>query len=120
MDPMDSESTLLKKEASSIEEIEAAIREIAGAIGAEKAILFGSIARGTDSRRSDVDVVFVQETGERFIDRPDEPLRLLWQRLHGRGLDVIVYTPSEFERMRISGNRFVRRILSEGKVLYGA
>ena len=117
---MKSDANVIDDRPSSVEEIEEAIRTIARTIGAEKAILFGSIARGTDSRRSDVDVVFVQETSKRFVDRPDEPLRLLWQSLRGRGLDVLVYTPSEFERMCKGGSKFMDRVLSEGRVLYVA
>jgi len=101
-------------------EIEQAIKTVARAVGASKAILFESSARGTATRRSDVDVIFVQETRLRFLDRSGEPLRLLSRTMHGRGIDVLVYTPSEFEHMKAGGNAFVRRVIREGKVLYGA
>ncbi len=37
----------------------------------EKAILFGSLARGEASRHSDIDMFFVQNTSLRFLDRYD-------------------------------------------------
>ena len=35
----------------------------------QKAIVFGSFARGEATRRSDLDLILVQETGKRFLDR---------------------------------------------------
>lgn len=37
----------------------------------EKAILFGSLARGEASRHSDIDMILVQNTSLRFLDRYD-------------------------------------------------
>jgi predicted nucleotidyltransferase len=99
-------------------DIENAIGEVAIEIGAEKAILFGSFARGTQDSRSDVDVVFIQNTKIRFLDRLDKPLGLLYKKIKGRGIDVLVYTPSEFEKMIENENKFIARIVNEGKVIY--
>ncbi|MFH0992182.1 MAG: nucleotidyltransferase domain-containing protein [bacterium] len=103
---------------STYAEIELAIKEVAALIGAQKAILFGSLARGTDTKRSDVDVAFVQNTSLRFLDRLDQPLLLLTDRIRGRALDVLVYTPTELERMCSEENHFILRLLKEGRVLY--
>jgi predicted nucleotidyltransferase len=103
---------------STFEEVVSSIIAVAQEIGATKAILFGSFARGTSDRRSDVDVVFVQQTQERFVERPGRALRLLYERIRGRAIDVLIYTPAEFEAMKNAGNRFIERVLSEGKVLY--
>lgn len=34
-----------------------------------KAIVFGSFARNTENRKSDLDLILVVETGKRFFDR---------------------------------------------------
>lgn len=102
--------------ASTIEQIEEAIRETAFTLGARKAIIFGSFARGTQSRRSDVDVVFVKTTSERFVERPDAYMKMLHERIHGRAVDVLVYTPEELDTIR--ERPFIARILREGKVVY--
>ena len=99
--------------------IQEAIIDVATTVGATKAILFGSFGRGTQTRHSDIDLVLVKETSERFIERPRQILPLLYEKIQGRAIDVLVYTPSEFERMSSSGNKFVRLILREGKTLYG-
>jgi hypothetical protein len=35
------------------------------------------------------------------------------------GIDILVYTPQEFERMIKEGNAFAEMILEEGKPIYG-
>jgi predicted nucleotidyltransferase len=113
------EEKSLDDKRTDMEEIECAIKDVAKAIGATKAILFGSFARGTGTRKSDVDVVFIQETSLRFLERLSVPMDLLFRKIRGKDIDVLVYTPGEFDRMRSGGNRFILRILHEGRVLYG-
>lgn len=83
-----------------------------------KIILFGSFARGTETRHSDVDLIIVMDTEKRFFDRYDgihgEVLRLL----KPYSVEFFIYTPDEFERMRSGGNPFIRRALKEGIVAY--
>jgi predicted nucleotidyltransferase len=101
-------------------EIIQCIREVAIQLGAQKAILFGSFARGTETKRSDIDVVFVEDTEDEFLDRIGRYLGLLRNRetLKVFDIDVLVYTPEEIERMLSEGNRFIRRVLKEGLTVY--
>jgi predicted nucleotidyltransferase len=81
-----------------------------------RVVLFGSAARDRVSARSDLDLIIVQRTGLRFLDRLDEMYRLLVPRV---ACDILVYTPEEYERL--SGeSRLVMRANREGKVLYAA
>jgi predicted nucleotidyltransferase len=81
----------------------------------EKVILFGSLATGDTWEWSDIDLVIVKDTKQRFLDRIKEVIRLLQPRV---GVDVLVYTPQEF--LQLSSERaFVRtEIQTKGKVLY--
>ncbi len=81
-----------------------------------RAILFGSLARGEASRRSDVDLIIIQETDKRFLDRYNEILMEISQAVPGRDVDLLIYTPEELERM--ADRPFIARALREGKVLY--
>ena len=81
-----------------------------------RVILFGSLAKGVVGLASDIDLIVVMETSKRFLDRLDEIYRFLEPKV---ALDLLVYTPEEFERMR-RGNPFVRAALKEGEVLYEA
>lgn len=98
-------------------ELEDELDRIMGVLRArnvEKVILFGSLARGDVGSTSDIDLIVVQDTDKRFLDRLDEIYSAVQPRM---ALDVLVYTPEEFVSMKESSS-FVRRALSEGRVLY--
>lgn len=84
-------------------------------LGVKKAILFGSISRGTKSRRSDIDLLLVVETEERFFNRYRR-FEEIYAKLKGASVDMLIYTPSELER--IAHRPFIREILAEGKIIY--
>lgn len=84
--------------------------------GIKKAILFGSFATGKQSRKSDVDLVLIQDTDKRYFDRFEGILRDLYGVIRGRDLEVFIYTPNELEKM--SHRKFIDRILREGRVIY--
>jgi predicted nucleotidyltransferase len=81
----------------------------------EQVILFGSLASGETGEWSDIDLVIVKETGQRFLDRTKEVLRLLQPQV---GVDILVYTPQEYARLT-SERAFVQtEIQGKRKVLY--
>ena len=82
----------------------------------EKAILFGSLARNEGSRHSDIDLILVQKTDLRFLDRYDGLLASFSQAFPEWDVDILIYTPEELAE--ISGRRFIQQALNEGKVLY--
>jgi predicted nucleotidyltransferase len=82
----------------------------------EKAILFGSFARGEATRRSDIDLILIQETEKRFWDRYDGLLLDCGQAISGRSVDLLIYTSDELEQ--IKERVFIRQALSEGVTLY--
>jgi hypothetical protein len=60
--------------------------------------------------------VIVKETTRRFLDRVADVMRLLRPNV---GVDILVYTPEEFETL-CRERAFVRdEILGKGRVLYG-
>ena len=81
-----------------------------------RAIVFGSLARGEASRHSDLDLIVVQETDKRFLDRYDDLLREIAQAVSGRDVDPLIYTPQELDQM--VDRPFIARALREGKVIY--
>jgi predicted nucleotidyltransferase len=87
----------------------------------ERIILFGSLADDSRDRVhewSDLDLAIVKSTSLRFTERIGEVMDLLQPRV---GLNVLVFTPEEFERAEQEGNFFVSdEILKKGKVLFPA
>lgn len=78
----------------------------------EKIILFGSAARGEQDEHSDLDLIIIKQTDERFIRRllavPALPVEA----------DVFVYTPEEFQRMLENENPFLMSALADAITLY--
>jgi len=81
----------------------------------ERIILFGSQARRTADQYSDLDIVIIKETDERFLDRLNTVYELVQPRF---AMDVLVYTPQEFTEMQEQGNSFVEMVLKEGVIIY--
>ncbi|MBI1735252.1 MAG: nucleotidyltransferase domain-containing protein [Candidatus Rokubacteria bacterium] len=84
---------------------------------ARKAIVFGSVARGEADEWSDLDLLVVASTARPFLERylDLEGIYDVWPRL-----DLLVYTPEEFEEMAVQGRLFLAHVLSEGVVIHEA
>lgn len=81
----------------------------------ERIILFGSHARGDEDDYSDLDIVIIKTTKERFLNR----LKIVYELVQPTfAMDVLVYTPEEFAEMQERGNPFIEMILREGVVIY--
>lgn len=73
------------------------------------------MSSGSIGEWSDLDLVIVKQTDLPFLDRIKEVISLLDPQV---GVDILVYTPEEFERL-VHERIFVRReIADKGKVLY--
>jgi len=78
----------------------------------EKIIMFGSRARGDADEYSDLDLIIVKNTKQRFVRRlvevPSLPVKA----------DAFVYTPEEFELMQENENPFIMNALQGAKIIY--
>lgn len=84
----------------------------------ERAILFGSAARGDADALSDFDLVLIKKTSQPFLERLVDFARLLPPTL--ARVDAFIYTPEEFSEMRERGNPIALAALSEGRTIYEA
>ncbi len=80
----------------------------------EKILLFGSAARGEQDEASDLDLIIIKHTTDRFVQR------LLSVPALPVAADVFVYTPEEFATMQEHENPFVLSALRDAIVLYDA
>jgi len=81
--------------------------------GVRQVMVFGSMAAGTVSAWSDLDVMVVQQTEQPCVERAAALARLVRPQV---GIQFLVYTPEELREL--GSRRFVRvEILEKGKVL---
>jgi len=78
-----------------------------------KVVLFGSLVRGRVGVTSDLDLLVVQRTGRRFLDRVGELQEVLEPRV---AMDLLVYTEEEVESNK--ARPFLRDVLRFGRVLH--
>jgi predicted nucleotidyltransferase len=81
--------------------VEAAVRALVSASAPQRIILFGSFASDEAKEDSDVDLLVVARTNNRW--RLAAKLFLLWHDLHRRypmlpAADIIVLTPRQFQK----------------------
>lgn len=97
-------------------EIQNMVQMIVADYQPEKIILFGSYAWGKPDKTSDLDFFIVKDTKMARRDRFVAVSRILKDR--NIATDIFVRTPVEVKKRIDLGDFFVKRIFSEGKVLY--
>jgi len=101
-----------KRMQSELERAVSCLREM----GAERIILFGSMAGESPNPYGDIDLLVVMRTKDRFLDRLKKAYLAVQPSV---AMDILVYTPEEFEEMKES-SPFVSQALKEGRELYAA
>ena len=81
---------------------------------AEQVILYGSVARGEATQHSDIDLLVVAPTTQKFYLRMASALGVVRDLSRGLPLSPIVLTPEELEKHLKSCNPFVEEIIREG------
>lgn len=85
----------------------------------EKIILFGSYAWGRPGSESDIDLLIVKKSRKPFHKRWAEVCRLVSDVRRGVAFSPFVVTPAELSERLSCGDPFFKKIMEEGKVLYG-
>ena len=86
----------------------------------QKVILFGSYVSGNARSDSDLDLLIIKDTAERFIDRGVTVRRVLADPHRLLPLEILVLTPQEVTERLAVGDQFMTEILEKGRMLYAA
>lgn len=81
----------------------------------EKVILFGTLATGSVHEWSDIDLVVVERTQLPFFQRIKKVRKLLQPKV---GMDIMVYTPEEFDQLCADRPFFREEIVGKGEIVY--
>ncbi|RLC71573.1 MAG: nucleotidyltransferase domain-containing protein [Chloroflexi bacterium] len=99
------------------ETLQSIVQRIVKEFKPQKIILFGSYARGEAKSSSDLDLVIIKDSNLPRTQRYAQVRRLFWGM--GIPMDILVYTPQEFERYQSVPGSFTYTVTREGRVLYG-
>ena len=99
-------------------QIDKIVRQVVDAYQPDKVILFGSYAYGEPDADSDLDLLIIKRTSERFIDRWISVRQIVSDPDSSVPFEPIVLTPEELEERLAIGDQFIERIVTKGEVLY--
>lgn len=100
---------------ASLDQIRPRLADFCAGHGIMRAIVFGSYARGTQTRKSDLDLVIVMDTQKRFLDRYDD-VKDIHDLVPDVHVEMLIYTEDELRA--IAHRPFMRQILREGIVVH--
>ncbi len=103
---------LVVKTVALVDPLKAALEPLADRI--DLAMLFGSMAKGTDTAKSDVDLLIVAEG---LILEEVYKILLPLEETLDRKISPTLYTPREFEKKKSANNAFIKRLLAGEKVI---
>ena len=90
--------------------------KIANKFNPEKIILFGSYAKGTQNKDSDIDLLIIQDTDLPSYRRGIEiRMSLIGIKMP---IDILVYTRIEFEKEKQDKYSFLYSAIKTSKILY--
>ncbi len=87
-------------------------------INPEKIYLFGSYATESSDEQSDIDLLIIAPSYERPLERRLKLRRMLSEYDRKIGLDLLVYTPDEFEMLSKETSSFIYSVIKQGIKIY--
>ena len=97
--------------------IDQVVKQIVEKFKPQKIILFGSYARDNPRPESDVDMLVVMDTHLKDVQ---QAIQICQQIEYRFGLDLIVHKPKYLAERLKMGDRFLRDVIKEGKIVYEA
>jgi predicted nucleotidyltransferase len=110
----------MKMTAATRMELDKIVTQVVAAYHPEKIILFGSYAYGKPRADSDLDLLIIKKTSERFIDRWTNVRKIVSDPERSIPFEPLILTPHELEERLARGDQFMEEIMTKGEVLYVA
>ena len=104
---MGKKDTVLRKIISIIEKI-----------NPEKIYLFGSYATDSFDEQSDIDLLIIAPSHDRPLERRLKLRKMLAEYDRKFGLDLLIYTPDEFEMLAQENSSFICSAIKQGVKIY--
>jgi predicted nucleotidyltransferase len=109
------ESRELKRKKALVSELDRIVQAIVEKLKPQRIILFGSFARGKISETSDIDLLIVRDTKDRWLDRIKEVALIARPQM---AVDFFVLTPKEWREKKETDPFFKEEVFAKGKTIY--
>lgn len=96
--------------------ISRALKPVFQKYSVQKAIIFGSYARGIHTGKSDLDMVLIKNSSLNFFERYEGLYLNICEKMRGIEIDLLIYTPDELKN--IMHRKFIQKIINEGITIY--
>jgi len=96
-------------------EIESMKKQIVSRYSPSKIVLFGSQAKGTATKKSDIDLCIIMDTG----NKRDLLTEMYLNIESSKPFDLLLYTEDEWNKCVNDSTSFAYQIRKKGTVLYG-
>lgn len=106
---------MVKERQKNINEIVALIKD---AINPVSIYLFGSSVSEDIHEHSDIDLLIVAPSKDRPLERRTKLRKILIEYDRNIGLDLLVYTPEEYNMLINEPSSFIHSITKNGSILY--
>lgn len=100
------------------EELDKIVNQVVVTYQPEKIILFGSYAYGKPKADSDLDLLIIKKTTERFIDRWTRVRKIVSNPKRSIPFEPLILTPDEIEERLAREDQFIEEIMRNGEILY--
>ena len=87
-------------------------------INPEKIYLFGSYAASSSDEQSDIDLLIIAPSNDRPLERRLKLRKMLAEYDRKYGLDLLIYTPDEFELLAKETSSFICSVIKQGTKIY--
>ena len=87
-------------------------------ISPEKIYLFGSYATDSSDEQSDIDLLIIAPSHDRPLERRLKLRKMLAEYDRKFGLDLLIYTPDEFEMLAKETSSFICSAIKQGIKIY--
>ncbi len=100
--------------------IQEIVRRLVAEYTPQKVVLFGSYAYGEPDEDSDIDLLIIKDTSERFLERSARVRKVVAGAHRRIPFEPIVLTPQELKQRLEIGDQFIAEIFQKGEILYAA
>jgi len=93
------------------------VERISHGLNPKAILVFGSVAKGTATEDSDLDLMIIMDTDMTYYERTLAVRKCIG--ITTIPIDILAFTPEEIEEGRTREGSIISEVLSTGRVIYG-